>query len=279
MNLDKALVELVRKIVALGFPAIVLVIVMATTGLTGAAAITSALAFLGGPAGMLGGILALGIMGLIADKLAQYGLDFLLMMIYQEKVNSQPERAEEEIVKEIDNLPVISNELKSKLKGLVRQRFTFMLIGRTGVGKSSTINRLLGEELAKVGAYEATTMDVEKYQTVINGVKFDVLDTPGLCDDEEEIGNDFNYLESQVTATQNNLINFWLKKDKTVIVDNTHLKQSYINYYDKFGVEVRVIYFDVLLKEALTRDMGRNRKVGEDIINRQYSQYINLRKT
>ena len=91
--------------------------------------------------------------------------------------------------------------------------------------------------------------------------------------------NDFNYLESQVTATQNNLINFWLKKDKTVIVDNTHLKQSYINYYDKFGVEVRVIYFDVLLKEALTRDMGRNRKVGEDIINRQYSQYINLRKT
>ena len=50
MNLDKALVELVRKIAALGVPAIVLVIVMATTGLTGAAAITSALAFLGGPA-------------------------------------------------------------------------------------------------------------------------------------------------------------------------------------------------------------------------------------
>jgi len=195
MNLDKALLELVRKIVALGFPAIVLVIVMATTGLTGAAAITAALAFLGGPAGMLGGILALGIMGLIADKLAQYGLDFLLMMIYQEKANNQTESAEEEIVKEIDNLPVISNELKSKLKGLVRQRFTFMLVGRTGVGKSSTINRLLGEELAKVGAYEATTMDVEKYQTIINGVKFDVLDTPGLCDDEEEMGNDFNYLE------------------------------------------------------------------------------------
>lgn len=195
MNLDKALVELVRKIAALGVPAIVLVIVMATTGLTGAAAITAALAFLGGPAGMLGGILALGIMGLIADKLAQYGLDFLLMMIYQEKVKNQPESAEEEIVKEIDNLPVISNELKSKLKGVVRKRFTFMLVGRTGVGKSSTINRLLGEELAKVGAYEATTMDVEKYQTVINGVKFDVLDTPGLCDDEEEIGNDFNYLE------------------------------------------------------------------------------------
>lgn len=88
---------------------------------------------------------------------------------------------------------------------------------------------------------------------------------------------DFNYLESQVTATQDKLIDFWLKKDKTVIVDNTHLKQSYIKDYNKFGVEVEVIYFDVLLKEALTRDMCRNRKVGEEIITKQYSQYINLR--
>lgn len=89
--------------------------------------------------------------------------------------------------------------------------------------------------------------------------------------------NDFNYLESQVTATQDKLIDFWLKKNKVVIVDNTHLKQSYIKEYDKFGVEVEIIYFDVLLKEALTRDMCRNRKVGEEIITKQYSQYINLR--
>ena len=53
--------EVIQKVAALGLPGVVLVIVMATTGLTGAAAITTALAILGGPAGMLGGIAILGL--------------------------------------------------------------------------------------------------------------------------------------------------------------------------------------------------------------------------
>ncbi len=40
--------EVVKKIAALGLPGVILVTIMATTGLTGAAAITAALAFLGG---------------------------------------------------------------------------------------------------------------------------------------------------------------------------------------------------------------------------------------
>ncbi len=39
-----------------------------------------------------------------------------------------------------------------------------------------------------------------------------------------------------------------------------------------------VVYFDVTLKEALTRNMGRKRKVDESVIERQYQQYCNLRK-
>jgi hypothetical protein len=69
--------EVIKKVAALGLPGIVLVIVMATTGLTGAAAITTALAILGGPAGMLGGIAVLGLTGLITDGLAKVGLENL----------------------------------------------------------------------------------------------------------------------------------------------------------------------------------------------------------
>ena len=61
--------ELVKKIAALGLPGVVLIVVMATTGLTGAAAITTALAILGGPAGMLGGIAVLGLTALMTDGL------------------------------------------------------------------------------------------------------------------------------------------------------------------------------------------------------------------
>lgn len=88
---------------------------------------------------------------------------------------------------------------------------------------------------------------------------------------------DFNELESQITAMQNLIISFWLKKGKAVIVDNTNLKRRYIREFEKFGVPIEVKYFDITLKEALTRDMGRDRKVGEEVITKQYSYYINLR--
>ncbi|MFM6039787.1 MAG: hypothetical protein ACKPBB_18935 [Sphaerospermopsis kisseleviana] len=47
--------KIVDKIAALGVPGLVLVVAMAFTGWAGAAAITTGLAVLGGPFGMLGG--------------------------------------------------------------------------------------------------------------------------------------------------------------------------------------------------------------------------------
>lgn len=90
--------------------------------------------------------------------------------------------------------------------------------------------------------------------------------------------NDFNYLENQITAVQDNLIDFWLKRGKDVIIDATNLKTSYQKAFEKFNVPTEVIYFDVTLKEALTRNMGRKRKVDESVIEKQYQQYCNLRK-
>lgn len=89
--------------------------------------------------------------------------------------------------------------------------------------------------------------------------------------------NDFNYLESQITAVQDNLINFWLKRGKDIIIDATNLRSKYIKDFEKFGVPTEVIYFDVTLEEALTRNMGRKRKVDKEVIKKQYQQYCSLR--
>ncbi len=75
--------EAVRKIAALGLPGVVLLIAMATTGFTGAAAITAALAMLG-PGGMIGGILFLGVIGIATDALSKFGLEALLVGVYGE---------------------------------------------------------------------------------------------------------------------------------------------------------------------------------------------------
>ncbi|MFO0099571.1 MAG: GTPase [Aphanizomenon sp.] len=86
-------------------------------------------------------------------------------------------------------------KLTEKFKNERDKKFTFLLVGRTGVGKSSTVNSLMGESIAPVGEYEPTTMEVKSYESEIGGVKFTIIDTPGLCDDLEEKGNDYDYLE------------------------------------------------------------------------------------
>ena len=95
----------------------------------------------------------------------------------------------------MQKLPSEVREAIDALKGGQGRAFTFLLIGRTGVGKSSTINALLGDEVAPVGEYEPETKEVKKYTREIQGVTFNIVDTPGLCDDLPEIGNDESYLK------------------------------------------------------------------------------------
>lgn len=69
--------KVVEKLVALGVPGLVLLVAISTTGLAGGAAIVAALACLGGPFGMMGGIAVLGILTLIVDALGEYGIEAL----------------------------------------------------------------------------------------------------------------------------------------------------------------------------------------------------------
>lgn len=75
-----------------------------------------------------------------------------------------------------------------------KKSITILLAGRTGVGKSSTINSLLGAQVAPVGKFRPTTMSVASYQHEHGGLQYHIVDTPGLCDDLPEVGNDQRYL-------------------------------------------------------------------------------------
>jgi predicted GTPase len=63
-----------------------------------------------------------------------------------------------------------------------KRQFTFLLIGRTGVGKSSIINSLMGEQVAPTDEFEPKTVTVDEYTFEHNGHSFVLIDTPGLCD-------------------------------------------------------------------------------------------------
>jgi len=108
--------KVVTKIVALGVPGLVLLVAMAASGWVGGAAIVTALAILGGPAGMLGGLFLLGILVLISNALAKYGF----WKIFEASVKKFEEKgmSHEEIIKRVEAYP-ISKELKRRIKDLL----------------------------------------------------------------------------------------------------------------------------------------------------------------
>ena len=108
--------EVVKKVAALGLPGVILIITMAATGLTGAAAITTALAFLGGPGGILGGIAVLGLTGLITEGLTKVGLEGLLTAVYCQRRLSEPHG---KLLTEIDSLYLFDGDIKDRLKSTV----------------------------------------------------------------------------------------------------------------------------------------------------------------
>ncbi|QYJ77925.1 GTPase [Shewanella acanthi] len=91
----------------------------------------------------------------------------------------------------------VEQELKRKIAAIADDRgpIKFLLVGRTGVGKSSTINSLLGTELAPVGKFNPTTMDITSYSYTHDDIDYQIYDTPGLCDDLPEQGNNDKYLK------------------------------------------------------------------------------------
>ncbi|MFY0569112.1 GTPase [Archangium lansingense] len=97
----------------------------------------------------------------------------------------------------------LKEKIEEKIEKARKGKVTFLLAGRAGMGKSSTINSLLGEEKAKVSAWVPGNRDVKGYTgafkldrgSVLNGVEFTVFDTPGLCDAPPRAGNDQRYLK------------------------------------------------------------------------------------
>lgn len=55
-----------------------------------------------------------------------------------------------------------------------------LVLGKTGVGKSATINSILCEEKARVDAFKPGTTSVKEIVGNVNGVKLRIFDTPGL---------------------------------------------------------------------------------------------------
>ncbi|XP_058731611.1 translocase of chloroplast 159, chloroplastic-like [Vicia villosa] len=77
-----------------------------------------------------------------------------------------------------------AKESASRLEAEERDNFAFSLnilvLGKTGVGKSATINSIFGETKTSFSAYGPATTSVTEIVGMVDGVKIRVFDTPGL---------------------------------------------------------------------------------------------------
>lgn len=55
-----------------------------------------------------------------------------------------------------------------------------LVLGRTGVGKSSTINSIFDQTKAKTNAFQPGTCRIQEILGIVNGIKISFIDTPGL---------------------------------------------------------------------------------------------------
>ncbi|XP_016485492.2 translocase of chloroplast 159, chloroplastic-like [Nicotiana tabacum] len=74
----------------------------------------------------------------------------------------------------------VAMELEAEDPDSLNFSLNILVIGKTGVGKSSTINSIFGEAKAIVDAFVPATTNVKEIIGQLNGVTLNILDTPGL---------------------------------------------------------------------------------------------------
>ena len=82
---------------------------------------------------------------------------------------------------------------------------TVLITGKTGTGKSSLVNAILGKEVAKVGlSLDPETSEVTAFENIIEGIKVCVYDSPGL-QDGQGLEKEAMYLEDIKTRCKDKI--------------------------------------------------------------------------
>lgn len=89
----------------------------------------------------------------------------------------------------VDEVLLKINHLIEKSKNgiLLKNGINTVIVGKPNAGKSSLLNRLVGEEKAIVTEIAGTTRDVLKESIVLNGICLNLIDTAGIHETDDKV--------------------------------------------------------------------------------------------
>ena len=138
--------------------------------------------------------------------------------------------------------PVLSDQLRSIRAAISALRkdcpvFSILVIGRTGTGKSTLINNILGKEVASVGhTLQSETPNVNQHKVTVEGVQIIVYDTPGLGDvkGEEEEQWHLKYMEEVLAQKKIHLVVYCFQMKNTIMTSSI---VGALRKYHQIGVD------------------------------------------
>ena len=94
------------------------------------------------------------------------------------KLRSMIEKTDDAVVRLMESF---------KVGNAIREGVTVAIVGRPNVGKSTLLNRLVGDDRAMVSDIAGTTRDTIEESVVIDDIRFRFVDTAGLHDTDDKL--------------------------------------------------------------------------------------------
>ena len=122
---------------------------------------------------------------------------------------------------------IINNLVESfKLGNAIKNGIPVAIIGETNAGKSTLLNKLVGEERAIVSDIHGTTRDVIEDTINISGINFRFIDTAGIRETQDKIEN---------IGIERTLEKVKQAEIVIILIDSTRAKEQYLELAPKVG--------------------------------------------